>query len=414
MAETIAPTGQDQEQEEDIRLLLAKLAGCRPREVSNLLVGYPDDFVVQVLARLAPATRLAALAALPRARRELAFAHASPANRRLWLENERYEEGTIGRIMEPAYGVFPPGATVAEAVSRLRLLTSKAMITYLYVADADDRFVGVVVMREMLLAKPTCPLGDIMLASIFALTPDQEVVEAMRETMMRHYPVYPVVDAERRLVGLVRGQVLFEAQTVVLSSQAGTMVGVQEEERLTTKWGRSLRFRHPWLQINLLSTFLAAAVVCGFEHTIARMAVLAAFMPVLVGQCANVGSQALAVAVRAMTLGELRPGRAKWLALKELNLGLANGFLTGLTAGLAMYLTAHWQGVPHAERLALVVVGAMTASCVISGFVGALTPVALKRLGFDPATASSIVLTTVTDVVSLGALLGLAAWLVPQ
>ena len=268
-------------------------------------------------------------------------------------------------------------------------------------------------MRDMLLSPPDRPLGEIMFHNVFALTPDEEVVHAMRETMLRHYPVYPVVDARQRIVGLVRGQLLFEAQAVELSAQAGAMVGVRDEERSTTRWYRSLRFRHPWLQINLMGTFLAAAVVSRFEHTITRVAVLAAFMPVLLGQSAHAGSQALAVAVRAMTLGELGASRARWLALKELFLGLVSGFLTGLTAGLAMYAIARWQGSPHAGRLAWVVVGALTASCAVSGFVGALTPVVLRRLGFDPTTASSIVLTAVTDVVSLGALLGLAAWLVP-
>ena len=117
------------------------------------------------------------------------------------------------------------------------------------------------------------------------------------------------------MVGLVRGQMLFEQQAVELSAQAGAMVGVQEEERLSTTWQRSLWFRHPWLQVNLLTTFLAAAVVGGFEHTIASTAVLAAFVPVMISQCVNVGCQALAVSLRGLTLGELRPGQAGAIGL---------------------------------------------------------------------------------------------------
>ena len=407
--ETAAPARADSE---DIHLLYTKLVERSPRDAANLLVGYPEHFVEGVLELLNPAARQGVLDAMPRARREIVLAAASPENRRQWLENDRYGEGTIGRLMEPALAVFPPEATVAEAVARLRLLTSKAIITYLYVVDAEDKFVGVVVMRDMLLATPERTLGEIMIQNIFALTPDQHLVDAMRETVLRHYPVYPVVNAGRRIIGLVRGQMLFEAQTVELSAQAGAMVGVQEEERLSTSWRRSLRFRHPWLQVNLLTTFLAAAVVGSFEETIKHTAVLAAFVPVMISQCANVGCQALAISLRGLTLGELHAGRASSVAMKELWLGLLNGFLTGLTAGVGMYAIARYGGHAQPFRLAVVVVGALSISCVVAGLVGALTPVGLKRFGFDPATASSIVLTTITDLVSVAALLALAAWLV--
>ena len=403
----------DHDLDDAILPLCEKLAERGPRDASNLLVGYPEAFVERVLGQLNPALRQSLLAAMPRARRELVLAAASPENRRQWLENDRYDEGTIGRLMEPALAVFPPGATVAEAVARLRLLTSKAIITYLYVADEADRFAGVVVMRDMLLATPDRRLSDLMFSGNFALTPDQTVLEAMRETMRRHYPVYPVVDAGQRIIGLVRGQTLFEAQAVELSAQAGTLVGVREEERPTTPWARSLGFRLPWLGLNLLGTFLAAAAVAGGGRTVARLPVVIVFIPVLPGQCVSIGGQAVAVALRAMALGELNTTRVARLVAKELRLGLASGFLTGLPAGLAMYAAARWQGGADAWRLAAAVAGAMTAGGVVSGLAGALTPVILKRAGFDPAMAAGIVARAVAGVVSLGALLGLAAWLVP-
>lgn len=190
------------------------------------------------------------------------------------------------------------------------------------------------------------------------------------------------------------------------------MVGVEKEERLSTPWPRSLRFRHPWLQLNLLTAFVAAGVVGVFEGTIDRIVVLAVFLPVLAGQSGNTGSQALAVALRGMTLGELRPGRERALVLKEALLGLLNGGLVGLTAGAGMYVYASIQGNPAALVLGLIVAVAMTASCVISGVFGAMIPMTLKRLGADPATASSIFLTTATDVASMGIFLALATLLV--
>lgn len=402
----------DRDLNAEIRQLYTKLIERSPRDAARALDDYPDEFVEGVLILLNPAVRQHVLDALPRHRRELILAAASPENRRQWLANDQYPEGSVGRLMEPALAIFPATDTIAQATERLRALTRRAFITYPYVVDAHERLIGVVVMRDMLLGRPDAPLESIMYPRPFSLRPEQDLIEAMRETMLRHYPVYPVVDAQERLVGLVRGQMLFEQQAVELSAQAGAMVGVQEEERLSTTWQRSLRFRHPWLQVNLLTTFAAAAVVGGFEHTIASTAVLAAFVPVMISQCANVGCQALAISLRGITLGELTPGRAKGLALKEVWLGLLNGFLTGLTAGVGMYASARWSGQANPIMLAVVVVLALTISCVVAGFVGALTPVALKRFGFDPATASSIVLTTITDLVSVAALLALAAWLV--
>ena len=145
-----------------------------------------------------------------------------------------------------------------------------------------------------------------MLRDPFFLRPEPPLVDAMREVVTRHYPVYPVCDADGRLVGMVKGQVMFEQQAFEISAQAGTMVGVEKEERLATPWSRSFRFRHPWLQFNLLTAFLAAAVVGVFEDTIDQIVVLAVFLPVLAGQSGNTGCQALAVTLRGMTLGELR------------------------------------------------------------------------------------------------------------
>ena len=166
----------------------------------------------------------------------------------------------------------------------------------------------------------------------------------------RHFPVYPVCDAAGRLVGIVRGRTLFEEQALEISAQAGTMVGVEKEERLATPWPRSLRFRHPWLQLNLLTAFVAAAVVGVFQDTIDRLVVLAVFLPVLAGQSGNTGCQALAVTLRGMTLGELRPGDARRLVMKEALLGLLNGALVGVTAGLGMLLVARAQGEPDGAR----------------------------------------------------------------
>jgi len=315
-------------------------------------------------------------------------------------------------MMEPSLAVFHPGTTVAEATQELRHFVKTAFITYLFVVDEKERLLGVVAMREMLLAQPNQRLDEIMVGNPFYLMPDMPVVDAMRATMLRHYPVYPVCDTDRKLIGLIRGQMLFEAETVELSLQAGTMVGLEKEERLTTPWWRSFLYRHPWLQGNLLLGFIAAAVVGYFEGTIDRLVALAVFLPVLIGQSVNTGCQTLAVALRGMTLGELKAGGELGVITKETLLGLVNGALTGVTAAIGMYIFASMQGSPVAFKLAFVVFVAMAGSCLISGIFGASIPIIMRKIGTDPATASSIILTTITDVSTLAVFLGLASWIV--
>jgi magnesium transporter len=321
-------------------------------------------------------------------------------------------EGSVGSLIEAISAAFPPGQTVEQTIEALRERVKTTFITYVYVVDPDGRLLGIVTMRDLLFSDRDRTLGEVMLRDVFALRASMPLDEAMKLVLDKHYPVYPVVDDAGRLRGLVRGQVMFQARAIEISAQPGTMVGVEKEERLATLWYQSLKMRHPWLQLNLLTAFLAAAVVGIFQDTLDRLVILALFLPVLAGQSGNTGCQALAVTLRGMTLGELKPGSERRLVVKEASLGLLNGIGVGVMAGLGMYITATGQHQIQPVMLAFVVFLAMIGSCVASGLSGALVPLTLKRFGFDPATASSIFLTTATDVVSMGMLLGLATILV--
>jgi magnesium transporter len=315
---------------------------------------------------------------------------------------------SAGDLMSPPIGVFRRDMTVAQTVEALRELTQAAVITYCYVTDDEGTLEGVVVMRDMLLATPETKLEEIMLTDVFSLPEKMPLADALKAALSKHFPVYPVTDQAGVLKGLVRGEELFAEQAIEISAQAGQMVGVEKEERLTTPLSRSLRLRHPWLQINLLTAFVAAAVVGIFEDTLSRLVILAVFLPVMAGQTGNTGCQALAVTLRGMTLGELKPGLVGRLVAKEGMLGLVNGLLVGLTAGAGMAFYAMQQGEAHPWVMGLVVLVAMTASCTVAGIAGALIPVVLKKAGADPATASSIFLTTASDVASMGVFLSLA------
>jgi magnesium transporter len=383
-----------------------------PRGAAEKLAHYGGAEVAAALLKLSPGFAQDVLALLPVDTRERALAAAPPEIARQWQTNALYEDAAIGRMMEPVYAAFAPQATVGEAIDALHEMVRNAFITYIYVVDEDERLLGIVTMRDLLFNERGKALRDVMLTDVFALRAPTPLDEAMKQVLDRHYPVYPVVDAENRIRGLVRGQSMFEARAFEIAAQPGSMVGVEKEERMGTPWQRSLMMRHPWLQLNLLTAFLAAAVVGIFQDTIDRVVILALFLPVLAGQSGNTGCQALAVTLRGLTIGELKAGSERALITKEAGLGALNGAGVGLIAATGMYITASGQNSPHAFLLSFVVFVAMIGSCVASGLSGAMVPLTLKRLGFDPATASSIFLTTATDVVSMGMLLGLAAMLV--
>jgi magnesium transporter len=393
--------------------LVSLLERRAPLDAALLLKRESDTDTAVVLGRMNPLSAFKVLMRLPEARRAAILPRMDKVLGDQWLRNQRYPDGSVGRLMEPPHAaVFAPGTSVADCVKALKRIAKGEFFTYAYVTDAETRLLGVVTMRDLLLARRDQPLAEIMLTEPYHFTPETTVKEATQEVVHRHYPVYPVCDADGRMLGLVHGYVLFEETTEALAEQAGRLVGVTDEERLDTPWVECFKRRHLWLQINLLTAFLAAAVVGGFKATIEQVVVLAAFLPVLAGQSGNTGCQALAVTIRGLTLDEFRHGQERAVLRKEALLGVLNGLGTGAIAGLAMLWYAWGDGALHAWLLAIVVLLAMVGACVTSGLTGVMVPLTLKRFGVDPATSSSIFLTTATDVVSMGLLLGLATMIV--
>jgi magnesium transporter len=406
-------TPVDNPSSEEERIALAReLRSQDLGEAAERIAAMEPARAVAVLELLNTATALDLLWELEAEPRARVVAAAPEALRSQWTLDRSFEEGTVGSLMEPALAVFRPSTTVADAIARLRTLVQRAFINYGFLTDDDGRLQGVFAFRELLFAEHGQTLGEISLRDPFTLQATTVLAEAMQAVVTRHFPAYPVCDAEGRLLGIVRGHVLFEAQAFEISAQAGKMQGVDREERVSTPWLRSLRFRHPWLQLNLLTAFIAAAVVGVFQDTLDRIIVLAAFLPVLAGQSGNTGCQALAVTLRGLTLGEMRGRSLGSLLGKEALLGLGNGLLIGIVAGTGMWYYAASQGSADALLLGAIVWGAMTLACLVSGVGGASIPLVLSRLGADPATASSIFLTTMTDVVSMGVFLGLATMLI--
>jgi magnesium transporter len=387
---------------DDIASLVRAVRARVPMDAAQMLARETPERIAEVLAELPPVLVERIKAYLPAQLQSQATAALTEAS-----------ENTVGEIMDPALAVLPRTTTVEQAIAYLRNHETPHLITYLYVSDAKDKLIGLTVIRDLILARPDQTLAEVMLPEPFALTTDMKLADAVKAAIHRHYPVYPVVDPDRHVIGVVRGWRLFERQAIEISAQSGQMVGVAKEERLYTGVWAAFKMRHHWLQVNLLTAFVAGFVVSLFEGTITQIVALAAFLPILAGQSGNTGCQALAITLRGITLGDMEGYSIRKLLLKEVTLGAINGFLTGIVAGVAMYWLSSSSGNGHeAMLLALVILLAMTGACMASGLFGVLVPLALKRLGADPVTASSIFLTTGTDIAGMGLMLVLATALV--
>ena len=395
----------------EISELVESVIRRAPMDAAGLLDKREDEELIQVLEAVDPSLSMKILSYLPELRQSEIAADITEQLADRWSLNQQYEAGSVGRVMQKPIGVFHYRQTVKETIAGIRELTKRALPTYVYVIDDVEQLYGIVVMRDLMLAQPDQPLAEIMLRDPFSLNAETDIADAMQSVVHRHYPVYPVCDDLNRLIGLIPGYTLFEEQRVELISRPGRMVGIEHEETINTPWRTCLKFRHPWLQLNLLTAFMAALVVGLFEETIQQVVVLAAFLPVLAGQSGNTGCQSLAVTLRGLTLGEFAELNIGAIVKKEAVLGCANGFLVGIIAAGAMFFYASANG-GNAELLALVVMVAMIGSCVLSGVTGVLVPMALKKAGADPVTASSIFVTTATDVCSMGMLLALASWFI--
>ena len=248
--------------EADLPIRLTRKA---PAEAAKLLQRYPDDVAARALALVNPALTVDILALLPQERRQRIAAADLSGRSEQWITDRKYPQGTVGRQMDKPLAVFAPETTVRAATERLRELVTKARLHLAFVTESDGRLLGVFAFRALLFAAPDAPVSSLMSPELATLRPEMSLLEATKAIVARHYPAYPVVDAAGKLIGMIRARTIFEQEAFEISAQAGKMVGVEAEERISTPWPRSFRFRHPWLQLNLLTAFIAAGVVSVFQ-----------------------------------------------------------------------------------------------------------------------------------------------------
>jgi len=314
-----------------------------------------------------------------------------------------YPPDSAGFLMDTRIITYKSSMTVEEVLTKLRTLQDKKIFT-LYVVDEEQKLIGKIPLQSIAISSPHQTLKELVedSKSIHLMSPRDEVVDLLKDGK---FISLPVVDHDGILLGIIRYDALVSAAQQEATEDVLTMFGAGREEKALSKVGFAVRKRLPWLQINLVTAFLAASVVGIFEDTIARITVLAVFLPVVAGQSGNTGSQALAVTIRGLALREIRLSQWLRVARKEASVGFINGVVVSLTTAIIVYFWASSFG------LAVVIGTSMVFSMVIAGFSGAVIPIFLKSVGQDPAQSSSIVLTTVTDIVGFMSFLGLATLL---
>jgi magnesium transporter len=313
-----------------------------------------------------------------------------------------YDERTAGRIMNPNVFALNEDITVGEAITEIQSSRDVEMVFYLYVVDERRHLVGVVSLRRLLLVSPETPLKRIMTADIVSARVDVDQEEVARQVAAYNLLAIPVVDAENKLVGIITVDDVIDVIKDEATEDIYRLAGVAGDERAFTPAMESLRKRLPWLGINLLTAFLAAAVVGLFEGTIDLFPVLAVFMPIVAGMGGNAGTQTLTVIVRGIALGELAWSNSRKALLKEALVGLGNGVVLGAVAATVVWLV---RGDP---TLGLVLGLAMIINMFVAAAAGTLVPLGLRAANVDPALASSVFITTMTDMFGFFSFLGLA------
>jgi len=314
-----------------------------------------------------------------------------------------HADESAGGLMTSARVVLHKEMTAEGAIAYLRATAPESDdVYYLFVVDQDVRLVGVVSLRQLVVVPPWTRVEEIMDSQIIHVQADADQEEAAR--LMARYDLLalPVLDHTGHLLGLITHDDLVEVLEEEATEDIYRLGGVLEEHPPDVPIPAALRTRLPWLVLNLGTALASAAVLSLFEGTIASVAVLAAFFPIVAGVSGSAGTQTLTVTVRGLALGELDPHNGLRALLREMLIGLANGVAVG---GLIALIALAWKGTP---MLGVVVGLATLLNMIGAGIAGALIPVIMQVLRFDPALASPILVTTITDTCGYFIYLGLA------
>ena len=389
--------------ERNSKLAMEALTELGPEAGAALVADRSADEVARLLTELPSDDAAALVEYLPE---ELSVAVRDLLERRPGDEVGElleFPEQTAGRIMNPKVFALSEDMTAGEAITMLQGSRDVEMVFYLYVVDVRRHLVGVVSLRRLLLVPPPTPLKRIMTTDLISARTDTDQEEVARQVASYNLLAIPVVDEENKLAGVITVDDVIDVIKDEATEDIYRLAGVSTDERVFTPAIESLRKRFPWLLVNLATAFVAAGVVGLFANTISAWVALAIFMPIVPGMGGNAATQTLTVIVRGLALGELTWANARKALLKEVLVGAGNGVATGVVAALFAWLMV---GQPSVGVLLFL---AMIINLFVAGAAGTLIPLGLKALKVDPALASTVFITTFTDVCGFAAFLGLAA-----
>ncbi len=368
------------------------LAALDPEHAADIVEQLEDDDAADLLGDLEPGDRDRILAAVEdREDRE-------GVERLL-----RYDEESAGGLMTGQVVAVHDSATVGQALDEIRHQAEEVdQFAQVFVIDHRRHLVGVLSFRSIVVSPATRPVREVMEPADLMVTPETDQEEVARLMARYNVPSIPVVEHDGRLLGRITFDDVSDVVEAETTEDLLRFGGVPADEDLGAGWGEAVRSRLPWLLVNLVTAFMAASVVLFFQGAVSRLVVLAAWMPVIAGMGGNAGTQALAVTVRRLAIGQLPVHEFTRVVTKEMLVGAINGRVGGIVVWGVALLTQ------QPPMLGLVVFLAMAGNLVVAGFAGAFIPILLERFDVDPAIASSVFVTTLTDICGFALLLGLA------
>ncbi len=373
-----------------------------PDLLPEILELIEEEKIAKMMVWTDPDDEVTFIDCLPEERRERVLALLDPDRRERVQQSISYPEGTVGRITTTEYLALPPNTSAQEAIDKIRERGELESFFYLYVVDQAEKLIGVVPLRNLVVAPQDRTLLEMMIPDPVQGEVSMDQEDAARLVSKYDLLALPIVDSEGHLMGIITVDDVIDIINQETTEDMYRMAGLEEEDRIFSHPKLSIQKRLPWMSFNLLTAMLAAFVVGLFEGTIEKAVSLAVFMPVVAGMGGNGGTQTLTVMVRGIALGELEFSTAWRAVMKEVIVGITIGAATGLMVAVVAYL---WKGNPV---LGLILALAMVINLLVGALAGTLIPLALKQVRLDPALGSGVLVTTFTDVFGFLSFLGLA------
>ncbi|MEY3679197.1 MAG: magnesium transporter [Bacteroidota bacterium] len=316
-----------------------------------------------------------------------------------------YAEDSAGGLMNTQVIKVNSNFNKKEALdSVIRLSEEMEEFYTIYVVNDENMLLGIVSLKDIVKSKNSIKIIDLIQTDFEYVKAETDQEEVARLISQYNLTSIPVVDDNMQLLGHITFDDVIDVLEEENTEDILKISGVSEDEELSGNWREAVKSRLPWLILNLMTAFLAASVIRYFDGTIAKLSIIAGYMTMIAGMGGNAATQSLAVTVRRISLNDLTDNQAYRTVLKEFTVGLINGAVTGL---IILAVAVIYDQNP---MLGLVIFLAMTGNLIIAGVTGSAIPLLLKRVGIDPAIASSIIITTFTDVFGFMLLLGMASY----